>query len=191
MKIASAVSSRREFLSGGIGLLTFVVAGCEKKLTPAQAKAQSVPLRTLGEAEGRTIEALGEILLPGAAAAGLAQYIDHQLSGPVGDSMLMLKYLGVAPPFAPFYRGGIESIEAASQALHSKPLAALDAKEGEALVAAMAQGKIEKWSGPPAGLFYFTLRSDAVDVVYGTMKGFEQLGVPYMPHIPPQSRWGE
>lgn len=183
--------SRRQFLGGGIGLLTFVVAGCEKKLTPAEAKAQSVPLRSLNEAEARTLEALGEILLPGAAAAGLAQYIDHQLSGPTGDSMLMLKYLGVAPPFAPFYKGGIASTEAAAQALYSKPLAALDAKQGEALVGAMAQGKIEGWSGPPAGLFYFTLRSDAVDVVYGTVTGFEQLGVPYMPHIPPQSRWGE
>lgn len=191
MRGPATLASRREFLGGGIGLLTFVVAGCEKKLTPAEAKAQSVPLRTLSEAEAKTLEALGEILLPGAASAGLVQYIDHQLSGPPGDSMLMLKYLGVAPPFVPFYKAGIASSEAAAQALHSKSLAALDAKQGEALVGAMAQGKIEGWSGPPAGLFYFTLRSDAVDVVYGTMKGFEQLGVPYMPHIPPQSRWGE
>jgi hypothetical protein len=183
--------SRREFLGGGLGLLTFIVAGCEKKLTPAEAKAQSIPLRTLSATEANTVEAFGEILLPGAVAAGIAQYIDHQLSGPPGDSMLMLKYLGVAPPFTDFYQGGLAGTEAAAQSAHSKSLAALDAKQGEALVGAMAQGKIEGWSGPPAGLFYFTLRSDAVDVVYGTMKGFEQLGVPYMPHILPQSRWGE
>jgi len=29
------------------------------------------------------------------------------------------------------------------------------------------------------------VRSDAVDVVYGTVEGFERLGVPYMPHILP------
>jgi hypothetical protein len=188
---ASAFASRRAFIGGSLGLLTFIVAGCEKRLSPAEAKAQAVPLRTLSEAEGRSLEALGEILLPGAATAGLAQYVDHQLSGPPADSMLMLKYLGVAPPFTDFYKTGLAGAEAAAQAAHSKSLAALDAKQGEGLVGAMAQGKIEGWSGPPAGLFYFTLRSDAVDVVYGTMKGFEQLGVPYMPHIPPQSRWGE
>ncbi len=187
----SALHSRREFLSGGVGLLTFVVAGCAKKLTPAQAKAQAVPLRTLSEAEAKTLEALGEILLPGAAAAGIAQYIDHQLSGPPADSMLMVKYLGVAAPFAPFYKEGLASAEAAAQAAHSKSLAALDAKQREAFVGDMAQGKVAEWSGPPAGLFYFTLRSDAVDVVYGTQQGFERLGVPYMPHIPPPSRWGE
>lgn len=189
--LSSTFASRREFLGGGVGLLTFLVAGCEKKLTPAQAKAAHVPLRTLSEVEARSLEALGEILLPGSAAAGLALYIDHQLSGPLTDSMLMVKYLGVAPPFAPFYKSGLAAAESAARTAHSKDLAALDAKQGEALVTSMAQGKLEGWSGPPAGLFYFTLRSDAVDVVYGTQQGFAQLGVPYMPHIPPSSRWGE
>jgi hypothetical protein len=26
-------------------------------------------------------------------------------------------------------------------------------------------------------------------VVYGTMEGYEALGVPYMPHIAPDRRW--
>jgi hypothetical protein len=33
------------------------------------------------------------------------------------------------------------------------------------------------------------LRSDAVDVVYGTMEGYASLGIPYMPHIAPTKRW--
>jgi hypothetical protein len=33
------------------------------------------------------------------------------------------------------------------------------------------------------------VRSDAVDVVYGTPAGFEALGVPYMEHIMPPRRW--
>ena len=41
----------------------------------------------------------------------------------------------------------------------------------------------------PAGQAYFVLRSDAVDVVYGTMEGYERLGVPYLPHIAPDKRW--
>jgi hypothetical protein len=33
------------------------------------------------------------------------------------------------------------------------------------------------------------LRSDAVDVVYGTVEGYESLGIPYMAHIAPDRRW--
>jgi hypothetical protein len=36
---------------------------------------------------------------------------------------------------------------------------------------------------------YLILRSDAVDVVYGTMDGYANLGIPYMPHIAPSKRW--
>jgi hypothetical protein len=53
----------------------------------------------------------------------------------------------------------------------------------------MRQNKIEGWSGRPAALVYAVLRADAVDVVYGTMEGYEALGIPYMPHIPPEKRW--
>ena len=177
---------------GGIGLLSFVVAGCEKKLTPAQAKAEKVPFRTLTAFEANVLEALGEILLPKSAEAGLAQYIDQQLSGPSSDSMLMLKYLGVAPPFTGFYRTGLAGVESAARAAYGKSLTELDAQQGAALVSSMASGgEVKGWSGPPAGLFYFTLRSDAIDVVYGTPQGFEALEVPYMPHIMPASRWGE
>jgi len=53
----------------------------------------------------------------------------------------------------------------------------------------LRQNKLEAWQGPPAGQVYFVLRSDAVDVVYGTMEGYESLGVPYLPHIAPDRRW--
>ena len=39
--------------------------------------------------------------------------------------------------------------------------------------------------------FYFVLRNDAVDVVYGTKAGVESLDIPYMAHVEPPSRWGE
>lgn len=174
------IPSRRQFIQvGGIGLLTFSVAGCEKKLTPAEARKESVPFRTLNASEVTGLESLGEILLPGSAAAGLAHYLDHQLSGPEADSMLMIKYL-MNPPYLDFYRTGLAAFNA-----HTR------LRSAGAVVADIAAGTIANWAGPPAGLFYFVLRSDAVDVVYGTEKGFENLGVPYMPHIPPPSRWGE
>jgi hypothetical protein len=185
--------TRRAFIGravGGIGALSFLVAGCEKKLAPSEAKQAGVPLRTLTAAEAGTLEALGEILLPGSAAAGLVHYIDHQVSGPPGDSMLIVKYLGVNPPYADFYRGGLAGIEAVARAAHDRSLAELDATQGAALVGSIAGGQPHGWTGPPAGLVYFTLRSDAIDVLYGTQRGFETLGVPYMPHILPPSPWG-
>lgn len=188
--------SRRSFVqrfaaAGGIGLLTFKLGGCDKKLTPAEAKAQGASYRTLTPAEVRTLDALGEILLPGSAAAGLSHYIDHQLSGPPEMSMLMLRYLGVSPPFTSFYRNGLAGTDAAARKRYASHPAELDAKNGRAFASAMASGDLLEWSGPPAPLFFFALRNDAIDVMYSTTAGFERLGVPYMAHIPPASRWGE
>jgi hypothetical protein len=53
----------------------------------------------------------------------------------------------------------------------------------------MRQDKIDGWQGPRAPFVYFLLRTDAVDVVYGTMDGYAKLGVPYMPHIAPTRSW--
>jgi hypothetical protein len=53
----------------------------------------------------------------------------------------------------------------------------------------MRQNKVESWQGPAGGFVYFLLRSDAVDVVYGTVEGYAALGIPYMPHIAPTKRW--
>ncbi len=191
----SSTNSRRDFLVrsavGGACLLTFTLSGCETKLTPAQARAAGVPFHTLDASDQKTVEALGETLVPGSSSAGLAQYLDHQLSGDPADSMLMIKYLGVAAPFNEFYRGGLRATDAAAQTLHGEAFADLTAEQATALVAQMSGGHVEGWQGPPPGLFYFVLRSDAVDVLYGTQAGFELLGVPYMAHIAPPSRWGE
>jgi hypothetical protein len=171
--------------------LTFTLPGCEAKLTPAQARAATVPFHTLGAAEVQTVDALGETLLPGSAAAGLAHYLDHQLSGNPADSMLMIKYLGVTVPSNEFYRGGVRAIDTAARALYAKAFADLNSQQANALVSRLSTGQVVGWQGPPAALFYFVLHSDAVDVMYGTQAGFELLGVPYMAHIAPPSRWGE
>jgi hypothetical protein len=185
---------RREFIArgavGGIGLLTFTLSGCEMKLTPAQAHSAKLPFRTLDAGGVKTLEALGETLLPGSAAAGLAEYLDHQLSGAQADSMLIIKYLGVSAPFTEFYGDGLRAADAVARTAYGKPFPDLSAGQANTLVTQMSAGKLGDWRGPPAALFYFALRSDAVDVVYGTEAGFEKLGVPYMAHIAPPSRWG-
>ena len=53
----------------------------------------------------------------------------------------------------------------------------------------MRQNKLDGWQGPPGAFVYLVTRSDAVDVVYGTMEGYESLGIPYMAHIVPERRW--
>ena len=53
----------------------------------------------------------------------------------------------------------------------------------------MLGGGLEGWDGPPQPLFYLAIRSDAADLVYGTVDAFERMGLPYVPHIEPPSRW--
>ena len=67
--------------------------------------------------------------------------------------------------------------------------AQLKDEERFAFVDLMRQNKIDGWQGPAGPFVYLVLRSDAVDVVYGTMEGYAELGIPYMPHIAPEKRW--
>ncbi|MBS0419407.1 MAG: Tat pathway signal protein [Proteobacteria bacterium] len=164
--------SRRDILKQGA---LFAFAGA-RLLTPAQARSAGVPHRIFTPDQVRTLESLGEALVPGSKKAGLAHFIDIQLSGPLANSLLMLKYLGINPPFAPFYQSGL-----AAAARHS---------DVPSLLQAMAKDAVPDWNGPPAPLFYFVLRNDAIDVVYGTPEGYQSLGVPYMAHIAPPSGWG-
>lgn len=184
--------SRRRFVQhAGVGALSFYVAGCRRELTPAQARDEALPFGVIDDVEAGTLNAIGEALVPGSTAAGLAHFIDHQLGAPASEQLLMIKYLGVPAPFLGFYRGGLGAAETAAQSLYGKSAAELSASEASEFVGALAGGEIDDWDGPPAGFFYFVLRADAVDVVYGTPQGFDSLGVPYRAHIEPPSRWGE
>ncbi len=175
----------------GIGLLSYCVAGCEVQLTPEQARQQRIRFQVLNPDEVRTLEALGDTLLPGSAAAGLAHFIDHQLNASPQEQLLMIKYLGMNPPFSPFYTAGLAALNALANDQHGANYADLNSDRRTALVGEMAQANPNGWQGPPAPFFYFVLRNDAIDVVYGTKAGVERLGIPYMAHIEPPSRWGE
>ena len=179
---------RRAFMQGA-GALAFMVGGAEVLLTPGEARAQGVPLRSLKPDEAETIEALGETLVPDARKAGIANFIDQQISIPAEEALLEARILNVRPPYANFYRAAIGTIDRTSAAGGGKRFALLDAAAQHEFIDLMRQNKIEGWQGPPGPFVYLVLRSDAVDVVYGTMAGYEALGVPYMPHIAPTKRW--
>ena len=139
--------------------------------------------------EVETLEALGETLVPGARAAGIAHFIDQQISVPAEEALLEARILNVRPPFANFYRAALGAVDRSSQAQSARRFARLAGNEQRDFVNLMRQNKIEGWQGPAGAFVYFVLRSDAVDVVYGTLEGYEALGIPYMPHIAPLKRW--
>lgn len=184
------VSDRREFLRGaGLGLLGFTVAGAQAWLTPREARAAGAELKVLTPAQATSLEAVGEVLAPGAADAGIAWFVDAQLARPANDSLLMARYFNVPPPYVDFYRASLDAIDALSQLRHDEDFAKLDTTLATELLRGLLGDDPTGWAGPPALLVYLVLRNDAVDVVYGTAEGIESLGVPLMAHIRPPAKW--
>src|SRR6266568_5908726 len=136
---------RRDFMKGAAtGALAFTVGGATVLLTAREARAQGVPFRLLKADEAETIEALGETLVPGARAAGIAHFIDHQVSVPPEDALLEARILNVRPPYANFYRAALGAVDRASQALNNgRAFAELTQAEQRGLVDNMRQNKIE------------------------------------------------
>jgi len=178
----------RAALNGPALYLSFTVGGETLCLTPQEARSRGVALRTLSEPQAATLESLGEAIVPGSAQLGLVQFIDHQLQADPNDALLIAKYFGVALPFANFYASGVKIADGMARRLAGKSIAEVSAAELNALVAGMAKpGAVE--DGYPIFLFYLCLRSDAVDIVYGTPDGFQKLNIPYMQHILPPDGW--
>ena len=145
-----------------------------------------MPFRLLKAKEAETIEALGETLVPGARQAGVAHFVDQQVSvtpakrcwKPASSTSNRLRqFLSRRDRRG---RQG-ERSPARTRLRGARPRTSTNSSTD-------AQNKIEGWQGPAGSFAYLVLRSDAVDVVYGTMEGYERLGVPYMPHIRPK-RW--
>jgi hypothetical protein len=181
---------RRSFMKGAaIGALAFSVGGIEQLLTPEQAHAQGVPLKVLSAAEAKSLEAGSETLVPGARDAGIANFIDQQCSVPPHEALLTLRIANARPPFVNFYRAALTEIDRQCTSQHGKSFAEMSAAEQREFINDMRQNKHAEWKGPPQGQIYGIFRDDAVDVVYGTVEGFERLGVPYMPHVLPTARW--
>jgi gluconate 2-dehydrogenase subunit 3-like protein len=181
---------RRAFIKGAaIGAFAFTVGGADIMLTPRQAQAQNIPLRTLSAEQAATLGAMGEALVPGAKDAGVVNFVDLQLSIPAEEALLEARIMNVRPPYANFYRAALGAIEGASLAKFSKAFTALNATEQHDFIDLMRQNKLDGWKGPGAGFVYFLLRTDSIDVVYGTMEGYAHLGVPYQPHIAPTRSW--
>ena len=182
--------TRRAFLEQGAiatVALAMAVSYNGRLLSPAQAKAEDLPLTNLTAAEGTMLKTVGDVLLPGAGAAGIAHFVDTQLSK--DDPLLILKYFDWPGSYQDFYTSGLAALDKASQSAYGTTFAQATAAQRTALMGTFLAGTVAGWDGPPAPLFYLSVRGDAVDVVYGTVEGFQHLNIPYMPHILPVERW--
>jgi len=184
--------TRRSFVDrafkSSVLTLTFSVGGAQLLLTPQQARAQQVPLKHLDATQVRILELLGETILPGSPALGLAHFIDHQLGVDPNEAMLIAKYFQIPLPYRNFYAAGLQMSAATAQRVAGKPITEQSASELTSSVRELSK------PGPPVDgfplfVFYMCLRSDAVDVMYGTPAGFEKLNIPYMEHIMPPETW--
>ena len=102
----------------------------------------------------------------------------------------MCKYFpDIKAPFVNFYRDGITAWAGAAMKNYGKPFSELTLEQKNAYTDSLWRGDVANWAGPPPPLFYMMVRSDAVDVVYGTKEGFDELNVPYMAHIMPEEKW--
>lgn len=181
---------RRVIQSTGALMISAVVGGKTLSLSPREARAAGANFQVIHDPELiGLVEAIGEVLVPGARHAGIALFIDSQLARPASESLLLLRYLDINPPYWPFYRDGLRASDAAARRLHGQGFTALTPAQQTDLIQQIRQGTPAGWQGPPSPRFYLALRSDAVDVVYGTEQGFAALGLPYMAHIAPAKQW--
>ena len=184
------MATRRDFLAKtGSGVLALSGLNYVSPLGQLAAEETSQgPLKVLTEHQANVYAAWCEVLATGAAEANVARFLDEHLNRSFHDTLLMLKYLSNAP-LGDFYVAGIAGIEDESMARFSKSFLDLTETQKKSVVDAAATFSTTAWTNPVPPFFYFISRSDAVDVVYGTIKGFRKLKVPYRPHIRPPTPW--
>jgi len=171
--------TRRGLMASTLITASYLIMGERLTLTPAEAAELKFTPEVLTHAELGAIEAVAEQLVPGAAEAGIAPYLDAQLRAGK-HSLLIGKYLGVdISTQTGFYRSLASNLQQALQTGSST----------SAVVSALLSDTQPDWEGPPASYMLFVLRADALDVTYGTPEGFENLGIPYMAHIMPEQPW--
>jgi hypothetical protein len=182
-----AVMDRRYLLQAG-GASLAMTAAVPLSLF-REARAQGLPFKVLSADEVVTIEALSDALVPGARDAGVSHYIDHELASP--SPRLLLRFAQLRGPMAPYYHGAIAAFMASMTAQGAGAFSSLSADAQHTVIEALRTGTIKPWDAGAvaAPIFYGMMRNDGVDVVYGSVDGFKNLDIPYMPHIMPKATW--
>jgi hypothetical protein len=180
---------RRHLLKAGGASLVMTAAAPLSLFDSRKARAEGAPFKVLSLDEVTTIEALSDTLVPGARDAGVSHYIDHELASP--SPRLLLRFAQLRGPMAPYYHGALAAFAASITAQGNGAFSSLSPDAQHAVIEALRTGTIKPWDAgavaPP--IFYGMMRNDGVDVVYGSVEGFKDLGIPYMPHILPKTTW--
>jgi len=195
ISVDPASPDRRSFTkkaATGLGMLAFTsLGGTVTMLSPRMAHAREQEFRVFWKEEVAILEALGDIVAPGAREAGVANFVDQQLSIEPDDALLFMRAMDVAPPYKLFYRSGLAALDKLSKVRCGKGFAGIGSDSAADLFKLLLSPDTtpSEWGGPQAQIFYHCLRNDAIDVVYGTTDGFNKLGIPYLEHILPPTRW--
>lgn len=180
---------RRSLLKVGGASLALTAAAPLSLFDPRVARAQGIPFKVLSPDEVTTIEALSDALVPGARDAGVSHYIDHELASP--SPRLLLRFAQLRGPMAPYYRAALAAFAKSTTAQGNGAFPALSPDAQRTVIEALRTGTIKPWDtgAVAAPVFYGMMRNDGVDVVYGSVEGFKNLDIPYMPHIMPKTTW--
>jgi gluconate 2-dehydrogenase gamma chain len=169
-----AILDRRMFLQTAIAAAAAAGLGCGRDGTP---------WRFFTVDEARTLAAMCEQIIPadqdpGAAWAGVVNYIDRQLCGP-------LRRLRQT------YRVGIAAVEESSRRLHSRAFADLDSQQQTEFLRAMEAGTVsgEVWKKVASAEFFGLVIDHTMQGFYGDPRhggnrdgvSWKMLGLPYPP----------
>jgi len=168
--------SRRKFLQAAMAVAAATGSG-------VGCAGAEHPWRFLKVEEARTLAALCDQIIPadedpGAAWAGVVNYIDRQLCGP-------LEHLRSA------YRSGIAAVEKSSRALYGTDFAEATAAQQVELLTLMEQGRAPAaaWKEISSAEFLELLVDQTMQGFYGDPRhggnregvGWKMLGIPYPP----------
>ena len=149
----------------------------------AACVGKSNPWRCLAADEARVLEAICERIIPadqdpGAAWAGVANYIDRQLEGPYRK-------------LRKTYHQGLAGTDATARAMFDKPLADLKPDQQDVVLQSMEKGSAqgEQWKNVSAKTFFNMVVSHTMQGFYGDPRhggnrdrvSWKMLRLPYPP----------
>ena len=149
--------------------------------------AQPEPTGALSDEQRATLRAVAETLVPGAAQAGVVNFIERQLARE--NPWLFLKYRDLPVQPVAFYQQSLDAIDGLAHRQYARSFADLGETKRNGIVDLLIAGDPPGWDGPPAYEVFTVLRMDAFDVLYATPAGYERLGAPLALHILPEERW--
>ena len=182
------------FIKGAsIGALAFSVGGVEVHAHAAgRPTPRAWPSRCSARTKRRRSRRSATRSPSARREAGIAHFVDQQLTQPPPLALLSVRVGEVRPPYVNFLIAArLRAIDARRGGYGRPPVrrsrrgGADQVRRGDEPPRAQEPGTARRRRASSMR----SLRNDAVDVVYGTVDGFARVGVPYLPISLPEQRW--